>query len=47
MFLPLIPEGNMLIFHFYTFSLMGKDLINYFEIYSGKVELNKIPISFR
>jgi hypothetical protein len=39
MFLPLIPEGNMLIFHFYAYQWMGEKLQNHLEFYSGKVEL--------
>jgi hypothetical protein len=39
MFLPFIPEGNMLIFHFYTLKYIGERLKLNYEFYSGKVEL--------
>jgi hypothetical protein len=51
MFLLLIPEGNMLIFHFYTHYWISKKLKNDNEFYSGGVEfirkysIKSVPIN--
>jgi len=42
MFLPLIPEGNILIFHFCTLESISKRLKLDYEFYSGKVELREL-----
>lgn len=42
MFLPSIPEGNMLIFYFYTLYCKDEKLKYHTKLYYGKVELIRI-----